>query len=129
MMQARQRMPRFPPLRTLSGNWQGVCEMQGNRPGQPLAIPFIDAGRRDCFAEVLRAPSPGGRQTRIVTAPARQWRQLLSEGGAGRTKTYVMEFDNGCLVQVLCSDEGTPIASTLAFVPGASLSDFGRPED
>ena len=69
------------------------------------------------------------RPPRIITDPSRQWRQLLSEGGAGRTKTYVMEFDNGCLVQVLCSDEGAPIAASLAFVPGATLEEFGRPDN
>jgi hypothetical protein len=69
------------------------------------------------------------RPSRIRTDPKRQWRQLLSEGGAGRTKTYVMEFDNGCLVQVICSDEGVPIATSLAFVPDAKRAEFGNPDD
>ncbi|GEM_PF-5659280 len=68
------------------------------------------------------------RPPRIITDPSRQWRQLLSEGGAGGTKTYVMEFEQGCLVQVLCSDEGAPIASSVTFVPGAKLSEFGHPD-
>jgi len=38
-----------------------------------------------------------------------------------------MEFENGCLVQVLCVENGLPISSTLEFVPNAALKDFGDP--
>lgn len=67
------------------------------------------------------------RPPQIHTRPERQWRQLLREGGPGHTKTYVMEFDGGCLVQVLCVENGLPISTTVEFVPGASLKDFGDP--
>ncbi|MGB1700852.1 MAG: hypothetical protein ACPHRO_12915 [Nannocystaceae bacterium] len=52
----------------------------------------------------------------------------MQEGGAGGTKTYVMEVPGGCLVQVVCSDGGQPIAVDATFVPNAKVADFGTPE-
>lgn len=66
------------------------------------------------------------RPPRIRTNPERQWRQLMQEGGAGGTKTYVMEVAGGCVIQLLCTENGQPISSALQFVPGAKLADFGH---
>ncbi len=68
------------------------------------------------------------RPPRLHTLPDRQWRQLLQEGGAGGTKTYVMEVPGGSLVQVVCSDGGQPIAVDVVYVPDAKVADFGTPE-
>ena len=68
------------------------------------------------------------RPPRIRCNPDHQWRQLLSEGGAGNTKTYVMPIAGGCVIQVLCTEDGHPVAVDTTFVPGVSLSDFGDSE-